>query len=171
MQMRFVVGAMAASVLAGVGIGVGIAAQAQNAPAPAAVAPAPKDKAGFYSFKESQAIWKDLEKRQVINQRVAEGGAFSINVRIVKEGDAPLIHGGSADVWVVQEGTATAVTGGKIPDAQKRGATDDYAGKEIVGGVEQKVSRGDIVFVPKGVPHTFKDMKGFHAYLIRFDTP
>ena len=169
MQKRFVVCAMAASVLAGVGIGVGIAAQAQNAPV--APAPAPKDKAGFYSFKENQAIWKDLEKRQVINRRVAEGGAFSINVRIVKEGDAPLIHGGSADVWVVQEGTATAVTGGKIPDAQKRGATDDYAGKEIVGGVEQKVSRGDIIFVPKGVPHTFKDMKGFHAYLIRFDTP
>jgi hypothetical protein len=74
-------------------------------------------------------------------------------------------------VWVVQDGTATAVTGGTIPNAQKRGNTDDYGGKAIVGGVEQKVSSGDIVFVPKGVPHGFKDMKGFHAYLIRFDTP
>ena len=110
MKTKMVAGLIAAFAVGG---SIGMVAKAQTAaPAPAPVTPAPKDKAGYYSFKDSQAIWKDLEAKQVINKRVAEGGAFSINVRIVKPTDAPLIHGGSADVWVVEEGTATAVTGG-----------------------------------------------------------
>ena len=89
--------------------------QAGGAAAPAAAPappPAPKDKAGYWPNADIQAIWKDLEARQVINQRVADGGAFSINIRIVKEGDAPLVHASSADVWVMQAGTATSITGG-----------------------------------------------------------
>ena len=44
------------------------------------------------------------------------------------------------------------------------------AGSAIRGGVEQPLKPGDVLYVPPGVPHGFKDVKGFRAYLIRFDT-
>jgi mannose-6-phosphate isomerase-like protein (cupin superfamily) len=141
-----------------------------GSPAAQQAASAPKDKAAYFANADIQATWKDLEARQVINKRVLDGGAYSINVRIVKEGDAPLVHANSADVWVMTAGTATAITGGQLVDGKKRPNVDDEAGSSIRGGVEQALKAGDVLYVPPGVPHGFKDVKGFRAFLIRFDT-
>ncbi len=131
--------------------------------------PAPTDQAGYWGAASMQNIWKELEAKGVLNNRVAEGGAFSINIRIVTSKDAPLIHASTADVWIAMEGSATAVTGGKLVDGKKRPTSDDQAGTSIEGGVEQTMMPGDILFVPPNVPHGFKDIKGFRGYLIRFD--
>jgi len=143
---------------------------AQPGSAAAQAAKAPTDKAVYFANDDLQTIWKDLEARQVINKRVLEGGTHSINVRIVKEGDAPLVHAQSADVWVVTAGGATAITGGQLVDGKKRPNVDDEAGSSIRGGVERALKPGDVLYVPAGVPHGFKDIKGFRAFLIRFDT-
>ena len=139
-------------------------------PATQQASSAPTGKAAYFANADIQATWKDLEAKQVINKRVLEGGAYSINIRIVKEGDAPLVHAQSADVWVMMAGTATAITGGQLVDSQKRPNTDDVAGSAIRGGVEQALKPGDVLYIPPGVPHGFKDVKGFRAFLIRFDT-
>jgi mannose-6-phosphate isomerase-like protein (cupin superfamily) len=144
--------------------------QSGQAPAAAPAPRAPADKAAYFANTDFQAIWKDLEAKQVINKRVLEGGSHSINVRIVKENDAPLVHARSADVWVVTAGTATAVTGGQLVDSQKRPNSDDAAGASIQGGTEQPLKAGDVLYVPQGVPHGFKNVKDFRAFLIRFDT-
>jgi len=136
----------------------------------AAAASAPKDKAAYFANEDLQTIWKDLEARQVINKRVLEGGSHSINIRIVKEGDAPLVHAQSADVWIVTGGSATSITGGQLVNGKKRPNTDDEAGSSISGGVERTLKPGDVLYVPEGVAHGFKDVKGFRAFLIRFDT-
>jgi mannose-6-phosphate isomerase-like protein (cupin superfamily) len=133
-------------------------------------ASAPRDKAAYFPNEDLQSIWKDLEAKQVINKRVLEGGAYSINVRIVKEGDAPLVHASSMDIWVTTAGTATAITGGQLVDGKKRPNVDDEAGSAIRDGVERALKAGDVLYVPAGVPHGFKDIKGFRALLIRFDT-
>ena len=82
---------------------------------------APTGKATYFANSDFQNIWKDLEARQVINKRVLEGGAYSINVRIVRPSDAPLVHAASLDIWLVQAGSATAVTGGELLDVKKIG--------------------------------------------------
>jgi mannose-6-phosphate isomerase-like protein (cupin superfamily) len=131
---------------------------------------APTDKAAYFAHGDIENIWKTLEAKQVINQRVMEGGKYSINIRIVKETSAPLIHGTSADVWVMEEGSAIAITGGKLLNQKKTNpAVDDISGTSIEGGKEQPFMPGDILYVPPGVAHGFKDIKGFRAYLIRFD--
>jgi len=137
---------------------------------PAAAPSAPTGKAAYFANSDLQNIWKDLEARQVLNKRVLEGGAYSINIRIVKPTDAPLVHAKSLDIWLVSAGSATAVTGGKLLDLQKRPNSDDAAGSSIMGGVEQPLKAGDVLYVPPGVPHGFKDINGFRAFLIRFDT-
>ena len=73
----------------------GGAAYGQAAPTPAT------DKATYFANSDLQNVWKDLEARQVLNKRVLEGGAYSINIRIVKPTDAPLVHAKSLDIWLV----------------------------------------------------------------------
>ena len=130
---------------------------------------APTGKAGYFANSDIQNIWQDLEARQVLNKRVLEGGTHSINVRIVTPKDAPLVHANSLDIWLVQAGGATAVTGGELLDAKKRPNSDDVAGSAIKGGTEQPLKPGDVLYVPPGVPHGFKDIAGFRAFLIRID--
>ena len=89
---------------------------AQGAPA----STAPTGKATYFPNSDFQTIWKDLEARQALNKRVLEGGAYSINVRIVKPTDPPLLHANSLDIWLVQAGSATAGTGGELLDVKKR---------------------------------------------------
>ena len=149
------------------GVGAACGQQAGGAATPPA---APAGKAGYFANSDIQNIWKDLEARQVRTKRVLEGGTHSINVRIVTPKDAPLTHAGSLDIWLVQAGSATAVTGGELLDAKKRPNSDDFAGSTIKGGTEQPLKPGDVLYVPPGVPHGFKDINGFRAFLIRFDT-
>jgi mannose-6-phosphate isomerase-like protein (cupin superfamily) len=130
----------------------------------------PKDKATYFQHSDLVNIWKDLEAKQGLNKRVLEGGAYSINIRIVKPSDPPLLHANSLDIWLVSEGSATAVTGGKLLDLKKRPNNDDAAGSAIEGGTEQALKPGDVLYIPPGVPHGFKDIKGFRAFLIRMDT-
>ena len=132
--------------------------------------PAPTGKAGYFANSDLQNIWKDLEARQILNKRVLEGGSHSINIRIVRPTDEPLVHANSLDIWLVSAGSATAVTGGQLLDMKKRPNSDDAAGTSIKGGVEQPLKAGDVLYVPPGVPHGFKDIQGFRAFLIRFDS-
>jgi mannose-6-phosphate isomerase-like protein (cupin superfamily) len=153
------------------GVWVGVArAQGAQGGAAQSVSPAPTDKAMYVANSEIQSTWKDLEARQVINRRVMEGGAYSINIRIVKQGDPPRVHSQSCDVWVVQAGSATAITGGELLGVKKNPKNDDAVGSSINGGIEQPLQPGDILYVPPGVPHGFKNAKGFRAFLIRFNT-
>jgi len=139
---------------------------------------APTDKAVYFSHGDMETVWKDLEARQINSHRALANDKFVIYTRIVKPTSRALVHPAGADVWICEAGSAIAVTGGKLvnPKTPKgdNSATpsmfgNDTSGSAIEGGIEQAFMPGDILYVPPGVPHTFKDMKGFRAYLIRFD--
>lgn len=163
--------ALAAFAAASLTAGSGTLVSGQTPAAPPVRPPAPTDRAGYWGAPGMQDIWKKLEATGVLNNRVAEGGTFSINIRIVTEKDAPLVHSFTADVWIAVEGSAVAVTGGKLVDGKKRPNSDDEAGTSIQGGTDRLLKPGDILYVPPGVAHGFKDIKGFRGYLIRFDVP
>ena len=120
------------------------------------------DKTMFWTSADIQARWKDNEANKRINSRLYNGPAnISMNVRIVLDGDPPVTHEDTADLWLVTEGTATARTDGEIVQANGKGT--------IRNGVQRPVHPGDLLYVPPGVPHHFTDMKGFRAFLIRYD--
>ena len=123
----------------------------------------PTGKTAFWTNEEIQARWKDNEANKRINSRLFNGPTnISANVRIVLDGDPPATHETTADLWIVTAGTATARTDGQIVDSNGT--------KSIRNGVQRTVHPGDILYVPPGVPHHFTDMKGFRAWLMRFDT-
>jgi quercetin dioxygenase-like cupin family protein len=72
------------------------------------------------------------------------------------------------EVHYILDGEATVVTGGTLlrpgPDA-KPGTTPT-----IDNGISRHVAKGDVVVIPAGTPHWYKDVDGSVTYLeVRFD--
>jgi uncharacterized protein GlcG (DUF336 family)/mannose-6-phosphate isomerase-like protein (cupin superfamily) len=73
------------------------------------------------------------------------------------------IHQLDTDIFYVLEGTATLVTGGKVPDAAPIGP-NELRGSRIEGGESKTIAQGDVVVVPHGTPHWFREVKGPMLY-------
>ncbi|MBI4887237.1 MAG: cupin domain-containing protein, partial [Acidobacteria bacterium] len=128
-------------------------------PAAPAVPNLATDKTMFWPAADIEARWKENEALKRNNSRLFNGPTnISANVRIVAGEDPPLTHETTADLWIVTAGTAVARTDGKL------------AGTSISNPTTRPVGAGDVLYVPPGVPHHFTEMKGFRAWLMRFDT-
>jgi len=69
------------------------------------------------------------------------------------------VHTKDTDLIYVLEGSATFVTGGQVIDG-KTTAPDELRGASIEGGETRALSAGDVIIVPNGVPHWFKEVRG-----------
>ncbi|RPH71467.1 MAG: hypothetical protein EHM78_07130 [Myxococcaceae bacterium] len=74
------------------------------------------------------------------------------------------VHQIDTDVFYVLEGTATLVTGGKVPDLAISGP-NELRGSRIDGGEVRTIGPGDVVVVPSGTPHWFREVKAPVLYL------
>jgi mannose-6-phosphate isomerase-like protein (cupin superfamily) len=74
-----------------------------------------------------------------------------------KDGQAE-VHARDTDIMYVLEGTATLVTGGQVVNG-KSTAPDEQRGDSITGGTDRPLVKGDVVVIPKGVPHLFRNVK------------
>jgi glc operon protein GlcG len=75
------------------------------------------------------------------------------------------IHERDTDIVYVLDGTTTLVTGGEAVDA-KTTAPEELRGVSIRGGSERRLSKGDVVIIPNGVPHWFKEVPGPLNYYV-----
>ena len=69
------------------------------------------------------------------------------------------VHTQDTDLIHVLEGSATFVTGGTVV-APKNIAADEIRGSSIAGGETRVIAKGDVIIVPAGMPHWFKDVRG-----------
>jgi len=77
------------------------------------------------------------------------------------------VHVKDADVIYVVQGTATFVTGGTMVDG-KTVAPDEIRGKDILGGETRRLTTGDVIIVPAGTPHWFKEVpRTFNYYVVK----
>jgi glc operon protein GlcG len=77
------------------------------------------------------------------------------------------IHDRDTDIFYVLEGSATCVTGGQATESRTSGPGEKRA-KSIAGGEEQRVSKGDVMVIPNGVPHWFKEVSPpFLYYMVK----
>lgn len=75
------------------------------------------------------------------------------------------IHEQDADIIYVLEGSATFVTGGTVVEP-KPTAPGEIRGKEISGGDTRQIAKGDVIIVPAGTPHWFKEVPGPLNYYV-----
>jgi len=75
------------------------------------------------------------------------------------------IHTEDADIVYVLEGTATLITGG-TPVNVKPVAAGELRGERIDGGETRLLAKGDVIIVPAGVPHWFKEVTNPFLYYV-----
>jgi glc operon protein GlcG len=75
------------------------------------------------------------------------------------------VHDWETDVMYVLEGSATVVTGGTVVDP-KVVEPGQIRGPVIEGGESRRVTKGDVVVIPAGTPHWFKDVQGPMTYFV-----
>jgi glc operon protein GlcG len=81
-----------------------------------------------------------------------------------KAGEAE-IHEGETDIIYMLEGSATFVTGGKVVDGRMVSA-GEIRGASIDGGNTRTLSKGDVIIVPRGTPHWFKEVQATVNYYV-----
>ena len=71
-------------------------------------------------------------------------------------GDAE-VHDIDTDIFYVFEGTATLVTGGEMVNPRTVGPNETRAASTR-GGLAKTVSKGDVIVIPRTVPHWFTEV-------------
>ena len=75
------------------------------------------------------------------------------------------VHTRDTDIIYVLDGSFTFVTGGSMVDG-KNIAADEIRGTSVTGGDTRRVGKGDVIIVPKGTPHWFKEVQGPVLYYV-----
>jgi mannose-6-phosphate isomerase-like protein (cupin superfamily) len=75
------------------------------------------------------------------------------------------IHTKETDVIYVLDGSATFVTGGKALDVTSTNPLQPR-GKDIQGGEAHHLVKGDVIVVPAGIPHWFKEVPSSVSYFV-----
>lgn len=85
---------------------------------------------------------------------------YSVNIEHrVAVPQAATAHETEGELFYIIDGAATLVTGGKLIEPARNGANLSST-KGVEGGVAQKLSKGDFVMVPAGMPHWFTEIQG-----------
>jgi uncharacterized protein GlcG (DUF336 family) len=98
--------------------------------------------------------------RDALKKKFEEGGLlldtpdYKIDAGRREAPGAPELHEHEVDVMRVVSGTATVVTGGEI------------RGDRIEGGQERRLSEGDVLAIPNGVPHQFTEVSDPFLYFV-----
>jgi mannose-6-phosphate isomerase-like protein (cupin superfamily) len=75
------------------------------------------------------------------------------------------LHDKETDTFYVLDGSATIVTGGTMIGGSVTGP-GQQRGTEIKGGQTQRLAKGDVMVIPAGVPHWFKEVAGSIDYYV-----
>jgi quercetin dioxygenase-like cupin family protein len=119
----------------------------------------------------------DSKVTYVSHEQVAKGGnlatAASYSVTVVHRDKAGVVelHDKETDTFYVLDGAATIVTGGTMVGGSVT-APGQQRGTDIRGGTAQKLAKGDVMVIPAGVPHWFKEVpKSVDYYVVKVIAP
>jgi len=109
---------------------------------------------GVVTSADLAAIVAKLPTDRNQNQTFLQLAPYNVNLEHRVMGAAASVHEKEAELFYVIDGGGTIVTGGKLTGEQRTNA-ENLTGTGIEGGTSKKVSKGDFVLVPEGVPHWF----------------
>ncbi len=76
-------------------------------------------------------------------------------------------HAAEAELWAIVDGSGAITTDGRIVDIVEDGQT---VGRRIEGGTVHKVSKGDFLVIPEGVPHQVTEFEP-SLLIVTFEFP
>ena len=144
---------------------VALLSSSQSSPLPASgvassANPQSSDAVKYFSSAEVHAAFE--KGSPLINK---DGRTYWVTAgKRDKPGQSEL-HEKDTDVFYVLQGSATFVTGGKMLEP-KTTAPGEVRGSGIEGGQTHTLSKDDVIIIPAGVPHWFKDVQGTFLYFV-----
>jgi mannose-6-phosphate isomerase-like protein (cupin superfamily) len=94
-----------------------------------------------------------------------ENGSYKVHASRREKPGMAEVHEGETDIIYVLEGEATFVTGGTLVGGAPI-APGELRGPKIDGGDSRTLVPGDVVVVPAGTPHWFRDVRGPFLYYV-----
>lgn len=94
-----------------------------------------------------------------------ETGGYKIHASRREADGMAEVHERDTDIVHVLTGAATLITGGSAVDAATV-APEEIRGRTIHNGESRKLSPGDVVVIPNGVPHQFVDVQAPLTYYV-----
>ena len=105
--------------------------------------------------------------------RVVDAGGHNLGVAMVQRTRADqnaLVHDKIDEIYYVLEGGGMLVTGGALVNAKQTSDSPTigpgWSGTSIQGGQSRRVTAGDVVIIPDGLPHMFSQLDGPIRYLV-----
>lgn len=114
------------------------------------------------SFFDSATVTASFAKGAVLFN---EGESYMVHTSRRDGAGKAEVHFQDADIIYVEEGTATVVTGGTVVEPTTL-APGEIRGKEIAGGETRTLHKGDVLIVPSGTPHWFKEVSAPFTYFV-----
>lgn len=139
----------------------GAASAAQDDELATAAADAVSNGGPVVTYIPASDVRAAFEKGAVLLQN----GSYQIHA---SRRDAPgqaEVHHLETDVIHVLDGATTFVTGGTVRDPVTT-APHEIRGSAIDGGQEYRLTKGDVIVVPRGTPHWFKEVAGPVLYYV-----
>ena len=120
------------------------------------------------------AIYVDNEKVSVALAKggaLAKGDDFTVSgARRTGPGQVE-VHDKETDIFYIVDGEATFVTGGKMIGGKQTRA-NQWLGEDIQGGETHHLAKGDVITIPAGTPHWFKEVpKSINYYMVKVLKP
>lgn len=111
----------------------------------------------FPAGQVSKAFEKGMPLIEVAN--------YKVHASHREEAGVVEIHNKDTDIIYMLEGSATLVTGGSIVGGRNT-AVEEIRGTSVAGGETRQITKGDVIIIPNGVPHWFKEVKGSINYYV-----
>jgi mannose-6-phosphate isomerase-like protein (cupin superfamily) len=104
--------------------------------------------------------------------RIGAGSDYAVSASRRTAPGQVEVHEKETDIFLVTEGTAVFITGGKMIGGKLTKA-GQWLGTDIEGGVTHQLKKGDFITVPAGTPHWFKEVPapGMTSYLVKVIKP
>ena len=151
-------------VVGGVGVSGAASAQQDEELAIAGAAVLTEHKMTPVKFIDAKMVSDGFAKGAVLDDG-SNGENYMVHASRREKAGMSEIHELDTDIIYVLDGTAVFVTGGKSVDS-KMTAANEFRGSMIDGGETRTLKKGDVVIVPKGTPHWFKQVDGAFLYYV-----
>ena len=116
------------------------------------------------SFFDSSTVSAAFAKGAVLDDG-SNGENYMVHASRREAAGMSEVHELDTDIIYVLNGTATFVTGGTSVNP-KMVAANEFRGSAVDGGDSRQLKKGDVVIVPKGTPHWFKQVDGTFLYYV-----
>lgn len=96
---------------------------------------------------------------------LVKAGDYQVHTARREGPGKPEVHTLETDIFYMLEGEATLVTGGTLLDPVTV-EPNEVRGSGIEGGESCRFAKGDVIVIPNGDPHWFKDVKAPITYFV-----